>query len=178
MLVISAHKFGGPRGLGGVLIRNADFNAFTSGGQQEWQLRAGTENLAGLAAALKALEFSINEISKQKERLNQLKAELLKNISELNFSINTPEESLPGFISLCFPGHIGNEIVSALSLDGFSISSGSACHANQQEPSRIILALGKSQDEANGNIRITMGRGTTAEATDELADALIKYLRK
>ena len=70
----------------------------------------------------------------------------------------------------------GNEIVSALSLSGYALSTGSACHANREEPSRIILSRGLREDEATGTIRISMGYGTTQESVDGLIHSLMEYV--
>lgn len=175
----SAHKFGGPRSVGGLLIRDRQFEPFLSGGKQEWELRAGTENLAGLAAAVSALEMCLSDLDEEASRLNNLKARLLLQMKSkvpelLN---NTPEFGRPGFLSLSFPGFQGNEIVTSLSLSGFKIATGSACHADRPEPSRIMLATGRTDSEAAGTIRISMGRGNTEEAVEQLGRALLDYIR-
>lgn len=176
----SAHKFGGPRSVGGLLIRDDEFEPLLSGGKHEWSLRAGTENLAGLAGCVIALEKSISILKDEIQRLNTLK---LKFIGKLKSSyskvlINGPSEGLPGFISISLPAFLGTEIANDLSLSGFYVSTGSACNANRVEPSRIILALGRSKSEAKGTIRITMGRGTTEEAVNNLYNTLIHIIMK
>lgn len=174
----SAHKFGGPRSVGGLLIRDRQFEPLLSGGKQEWKLRAGTENLAGLAAAVKALEISLANMDEQASLLNKLKTNLLNELKRQvpEVLLNTPDNSLPGFLSLSFPGFRSNEIVTALSLSGFKIAMGSACHANRTEPSRIILATGRNEKEAAGTIRISMGRGNMEKSVKELFQALIEYI--
>jgi cysteine desulfurase len=72
---------------------------------------------------------------------------------------------------------MGNEIVAALSLSGFKIATGSACHADRPEPSRIMLATGLKEKEAIGTIRITIGRGNTEESVKELSQALMDQIR-
>ncbi|MBD3181332.1 aminotransferase class V-fold PLP-dependent enzyme [Candidatus Poribacteria bacterium] len=170
----SAHKFGGPRSVGGLLIRDKQFEPLLSGGKQEWELRAGTENLAGLAATITALEICLSNMDEQATRLNMLKTNLLNELKNQIpvVLINTPEHGLPGFLSLSFPGLLSNEIVTALSISGFEIARGSACHANRIEPSRIILATGRNEKEAAGTIRISMGRGNTEKSVKELGSAL------
>jgi cysteine desulfurase len=174
----SAHKFGGPRSVGGLLIRDREFEPLLSGGNQEWELRAGTENLAGLAAAITALEISLANMDEQASLLNKLKTnfldELRKGLPEV--LLNTPDNGLPGFLSLSFSGFRSNEIVTALSLSGFKISTGSACHSNRIEPSRIILATGRNEKEATGTIRISIGRGNTEKSVKELSQALLDYI--
>lgn len=174
----SGHKFGGPRSVGGLLIRDRQFEPFLSGGKQEWELRAGTENLPGLAAALTALELDLSDLNEESSRLNKLSAGLLLQLKSKVPELlkNTPDHSRPGFLSLSFPGFLGNEIVAALSISGFKIATGSACHADRPEPSRIMLATGLTDREAAGAIRISMGRGNTEESVEQLGRALLDYI--
>jgi cysteine desulfurase len=97
--------------------------------------------------------------------------ELKSNIPDVIFQ--EPENRVPGFISLCIPGRSGSEMVAGLSLSGFSVSTGSACHANEVAPSRVLLAIGRSKREAIGALRITMGRGTTESSVGELAQVVV-----
>ena len=175
----SAHKFGGTRSMGGLLIRDRQFEPLLSGGKQEWELRAGTENLPGLAAAVTALEIANSNLSEETSQFNNLKNSLLQGLKRKlpQVRINTPDQCRPGFLSLSFPGFQGNEIVTALSLSGFKIATGSACHADRPEPSRIILATGRNNKEAVGTIRITIGRGNTEESVKELGRALLVQIR-
>lgn len=173
----SAHKFGGVRGTGGLLFRDHDFDPLIVGGKQEWNIRGGTEHIAGLGAAVTALEKSIGQIADESSRLNDMISEFLQGIKtiEPSATMNTPRNGLPGFVSLSFAGYNGHEIVAALSLSGYSVSTGSACHANQTEPSRILLAIGRSIRQATGSIRISMGYGTSQGALNGLLDALRGY---
>jgi cysteine desulfurase len=174
----SAHKFGGPRGLGGLLIRDRQFEPLLSGGEQEWELRAGTENLAGLAASVAALEISLSKVDEQTSLLHTLKTNLLDELKRQvpEVLVNTSENGLPGFLSLSFPGFQSSEIVAALSVSGFKIARGSACHASRSEPSRVILATGRTENEAAGTVRISMGRGNTEKSVKELCQALLDYI--
>jgi cysteine desulfurase len=174
----SAHKFGGPRAVGGLVIRDRQFEPLLSGGKQEWELRAGTENLAGLGAAITALGICLSDMEEEVSRLDKLKTNLLLELKSKipEMLINTPDVSRPGFLSLSFPGFQGNEIVTALSLSGFKIAMGSACHADRSEPSRIILATGRNVKEASGTVRISMGRGNTEDSVKELGRALLGHI--
>ncbi len=175
----SAHKFGGPRSFGGLFIRDDTFEPLLKGGKQEWSLRAGTENIGGLSASLVALEKSLLTLKDETERLNELRITLIGNLKKQipDFLINSSENGKPGLISLSFPGFMGNEIVNALSIEGFSISTGSACHENTVEPSRIISAIGRKRNEAKGTIRISMGRGNTVSAVNDLSKAIVNFIK-
>ena len=175
----ASHKFGAPKGTGGLLFRDDQFLPLLHGGRQEWKLRAGTEHLAGLAASVSALSVSTDVLPQETQRLNSLKQQLVtKLVSKIpHLIINSPDDGASGFLSICLPGFLGSELVAALSLSGISVSTGSACHANEVKPSRIIVALGRSVNEAIGTLRITMGRGTSDSAVDDLSEVLIDFIR-
>ena len=176
---ISGHKFGSVKATGGVLIRDSEFDPLIHGGKQEWNLRAGTEGIAGLASMTAALREGIDKMESEAKRIKTLKNHVisrLKHIPDVLF--NSPENSIPGILSASFPGMTGREIVGALSLAGYAISAGSACHANAIEPSRIILAMGRSASGAKGAVRISMGIGTTEKAVNDLIDTLLDFVMK
>jgi cysteine desulfurase len=175
----SGHKFGAGRSFGGLMIRDDSFDPLINGGNQEWGLRSGTENVGGLAAGVVALRESLLLIELEEKRLNDLKTAFIKAIKQNipDCLVNTPEKALPGFVSLSFPGFSGSEIVNALSLEGFYISTGSACHDNLYKPSRTILAIGRNEKEAIGTIRITMGRWTTEQSVIDLTGAISDFIR-
>jgi cysteine desulfurase len=176
---LSGHKFGSVRSAAGALIRDSKFDSLIRGGSQEWNHRAGTENVGGLASMVSALKKSMEnldiEIDKTKALVELLKSRL-KSITGL--LTNTPVHSAPGILSLSFPGMIGREMVGALSLAGFATSTGSACHENEVTPSRIMVKMGRSTSQAKGTVRISMGRGTNEQAVNELADELLAITQK
>lgn len=173
----SGHKFGGVKSVGGAFIRDDQFEPLIKGGKQEWNLRAGTEDLAGLSAVLAALNKSMESMKEEMIRLSILKKSMLEQLKQLpHVIINSPENSLPGILSVSIPGITGSELVTLLSHSGFAVSTGSACHANEMEPSRIILAMGRSKKEAIGTIRISMGIGTTTDAVNQLMEALLEII--
>jgi cysteine desulfurase len=144
------------------------------GGGQEQELRAGTENVAGLAAAVKALEISNSMIPAERSRLKYLSDLLLDILNKqgVEFIINSDENGLPGLLSISFPGSMATNLITEMSLRGFALSAGSACHSNDIEPSRIIIALGRSKKQALGTVRISMGRNSNEEEVRELAKVL------
>lgn len=173
----SGHKFGGIKSVGGAFIRDDQFESLIKGGKQEWDLRAGTEDLAGLAVMIAVLNKSMETMNEEITRINLLKKAMLKQLKPIpHVIVNSPENSNTGILSLSFPGVTGSELVTLLSHSGFSISTGSACHANEMEPSRIITAMGRTKKEAMGTIRISMGRDTTQDAVNQLMKALFEII--
>jgi len=176
----SAHKFGGPRGIGGIFLRSSNFISQISGGEQEQSMRAGTENVAGLQATVRALRLMNLNLAEETIRLRdigRLLVELLQK-SSLDFVINSDlETGLPGLVSISFPGIKSSGVVTEVALRGFGISAGSACHSGKEEASRVILAMGRSRRVAEGTIRISMGRFTEREHVIELATVLTDAVR-
>jgi cysteine desulfurase len=174
----SGHKFGAVKSIGGLLMRDKDFDPLLSGGKQEWEIRGGTENVSGLASAVAALNWNLQNQSVEMQRLNSLYHTLSREFQKSipGVLINSSPDGLPGLLSVSFPGMKGNELVAAASLSGYSISTGSACHANQVEPSRIILAMDRNEHEATGTVRISMGYGTTNESVEGLLKAIKEYI--
>lgn len=178
--VFSAHKFGGPRGFGGLFFREAPNTALLDGGRQQWGMRAGTENLPGLAGALTALRFSLESMDGEALRLRSMAVELIAGLRRggIEMLVNgDPERGLPGFVSVSFPGINGNELMTDMAMRGFSVATGSACHADIIEPPRVILAMGRSAEEALGTLRISFGRMTSGADADALGGGLSDALK-
>lgn len=174
----SGHKFGSVRGVAGVLIRDDQFDPLIKGGKQEWELRAGTENVPGLSSMVEALKRSNAIMEEENGRLRKLKNRIVQKLKEVEgIKFNSVEPDLPGLLSVSLPGFSGKEIVGALSVSDFAVSTGSACHSNQMEPSRVIRAMGRTTGEAVGSIRISMGTGTTVEAVDALMEELFDLIK-
>lgn len=171
----SAHKFGGPRGFGGLLLRDADLLPQVLGGDQQDGLRAGTENLPGLAGTVAALEVCLARLEADTCRLRGLADELVGSIRTASPSVILNSDSgrgLPGLVSLSFPGIDAQVLIADLDLQGFAVAAGGACHAQRHEPSRAILALGRSKREAQGTLRISMGHATQRAEVLALGEAL------
>jgi cysteine desulfurase len=177
----SAHKFGGPRGVGGAIVRNAKLRPQISGGSQESGARGGTENVAGLAAALVALELSLRSLESEVPRLRRLasllSAEIQSGIPDALLN-SSPDAGVPGLVSVSFPNLIGEEVVVELNLRGFAVSAGSACGSGRMEPSRPVMAMGRTRAQALGTLRISMGRLTTEDSVRRLAAALRQVVEK
>jgi cysteine desulfurase len=177
----SAHKFGGPRGVGGVLARDRSPQGQILGGGQEAGARGGTENVAGLAAAVVALDLSSRALEAEVPRLRRLARLLLDLLRSAipDAVVHTdPDAGLPGLVSVSFPPLIGEEIVLEMDLRDYEISAGSACGSGKREPSRPLLAMGRTRAQALGTVRISMGRYSSEESVGGLAAALRQVVEK
>lgn len=177
----SAHKFGGPRGAGGIITDNTQLEAVNSGGKQEKGLRAGTENIAAFGAALEALKIALRELPDLavdlKVKTKILRQQLNQRVEGIVF--NTDENSsLPGLLSVSVPGLSASSLLTDMSLCGYSMSSGSSCHSNQVIPPKTITAMGRKDFLANGTLRISMGRYTSQESLERFTEELIGAIER
>jgi len=177
----SAHKFGGPRGVGGLLVREAPLlEPQVFGGSQEWGLRAGTENVPGAVATAAALEAAQESLPTEVPRLRGLARGLVGQVELAvpDALVNSdPENGLPGLVSFCFPGTSGHDLVLELAGWGYAVSAGSACHAGSVFPSRAIVSMGRSEREALGALRVSLGGASTETSVANFAQKLLSILR-
>jgi len=179
--VFAAHKFGGPRGVGGVCLRWDGGAGWLAGGGQEGGLRAGTENVPGLAGCVAALERALALLPQETARLRALALRLAEAARRLDASCRVngdPAAGLPGLVSLSFAGLDGHALAADLDQQGFAVGTGSACSEAKPEPSRALLAMGLTAAEALGTVRVSMGRLTSEEDVDVLATALAGAVRR
>ncbi|AGG66587.1 cysteine desulfurase family protein [Corynebacterium callunae] len=166
-LAASAHKFGGPRGVGLLLAKRSPApSAVLHGGGQERGIRPGTLDVAGAAATAAALREAVGEMDAEAQRLRALKAELLDGILAQvdNVMVHTTEPSLPGHLHLSFPGAEGDSLIMLLDSMRIEASTGSACSNGVNRASHVLLAMGIAEADARGAIRFTLGRNTTEES--------------
>jgi len=168
LLSLSAHKLNGPKGVGALFVRQGTaLLAQLSGGSQERQRRAGTENVAGIVGFARALELAQDPGARGGEntRLATLRDELIAGMTSLPGVRLTghPSERLPSNASFLLEGVEGGDLVAALDLEGIATSTGSACTTGSAEPSHVLLSMGFPPEEAHGSLRLTLGRGN-AEA--------------
>ncbi len=179
--VFAAHKFGGPRGCGGVCLRWAGGAGWLAGGEQEDGLRAGTENLPGLAGAAVALGRSLATLPREAERLRALACRLAAAARGADAACRLngdPAAGLPGLVSLSFAGLDGHALAADLDHQGFEVGTGSACAGSRPAPSRALLAAGLSPEEALGTVRVSMGRLTGEIDVDAVIAALTATVRR
>lgn len=167
---LSAHKFGGPKGVGILYARDPyTLQPYLFGGEHELGLRAGTLNVAAIAAMTTALEISLAMQEENRRRFLKRKEIVLEAIQvEPRQDIS----SSPAILSLSFPGVLGESLVIELDAYGFGISSGAACSSHSTEPSQVLTALGVQGDQIRGTIRVSFGLSNTEESAHSLAQAL------
>lgn len=173
---ISAHKFGGPKGVGALYIRKGvEIGALLYGGRHESGRRAGTENTPGIVALGQAAKISHPNLETEMARIAQLRDRLEQGIlaSVPDVSVNgAGAQRIANTTNLCFEGIEGESLVIALDLQGFCVSSGSACSSGAVEPSHVLLALGLPKQQAKSSVRFSLGTGNTVEQVDELIGAV------
>jgi cysteine desulfurase len=159
-LTLSAHKLGGPKGVGALLVRDgAGLPAFIAGGGQERRRRAGTENVAGIAgfgAAAEAARRDLAEIERVRALRDRLETEALE-ITPEALIIAGEVERLPNTTSLAWPGASAETLVIALDLEGIAVSAGAACSSGKVGASRVLAVMGLAPDMARAAIRISLG---------------------
>ncbi len=182
-LALSAHKFGGPRGVGALYVRTgAPIYNLIEGGAQERGKRAGTENLPAIAAMTAALREAVSDLPAYMERVSALRDELIANLKRIpHCALNgDPVKRLCGNVSFCFEGIEGESLLLLLDEKGICASSGSACTSGSLDPSHVLLAIGRVHDVAHGSLRLTLGEDTTEEEIRYLSEEVpkvVEYLR-
>ena len=183
MLSASAHKFHGPKGVGflyakkGVVLSN-----IIEGGAQERGKRAGTENVAGIAAMATALKESVANMEGDKERLTKVRDYLIRGLSEIPHSAlnGDPKQRIYSNVNFCFEGIEGESLLILLDRKGISASSGSACTSGSLDPSHVLLAIGRIHDVAHGSLRLSLEENATTEEADyiiEVVKEVVAHLR-
>ena len=172
LLSMSAHKFHGPKGTGALYIRKgARLESLIHGGKQERGLRAGTENVPGIAGMGKAIEIATKEREEKNIRIRALRDRLTAKILEIpGARLNGhPTERLANNCHFSFTGIESEALLLRLDLAGISASGGSACTSGSMEPSHVLKAIGLKDEMLRGGIRLTLGRETTAEEVEQTA---------
>lgn len=183
LLSASAHKFHGPKGVGflyakrGVMLTN-----LIEGGAQERGKRAGTENVAGIAAMAAALKEANGNMAENAARLTKMRDRLIRGLREIPHSAlnGDAEQRLPGNVSFCFEGIEGESLLLLLDDKGICASSGSACTSGSLDPSHVLLAIGRVHDVAHGSLRLSLAEDITEADVDYIIQTVkevVNYLR-
>lgn len=174
-LSISAHKFHGPKGIGALYVRNGlRFEAQIDGGSQERRKRAGTENVAGAVGLSYAMELAYEELDKNNEKISKLRDFLLDSLLEIEgLELNGSRENrLCNNINLFIRGAKSQTLLVLLDKMGLEASVGSACTAGSLEASHVLMALGRSEEEALSSLRLTLGRENTLDEIKKAASII------
>jgi cysteine desulfurase len=176
-LSVSAHKIGGPVGIGAlVLSRAATVVPLLHGGGQQRQVRSGTQDVAAAVSFAVAAERATAELVFEAERVAALRDRVIAGVAavvpEATLSGAPDAERLPSNAHFTFPGAQGDSLLFLLDVAGVSVSTGSACQAGIPEPSHVLIAMGRTEQEARGALRITLGRTTTDADVDTFLAAL------
>ncbi len=183
-LILSAHKFGGPKGAGALIYdtKTMDIGSkLIRGGGQEKGQRAGTENVTGLVGFGAAAQAALADLSVEPQRLLNLRQHCEQGLKELAPDLIVFGEvapRLPNTLAFAIPGLTAETLLIALDLAGISISSGSACSSGKVQASHVLRAMGIAADLAKGALRISMGWSTTQADVEGLCAAMQKVLIK
>lgn len=182
MLSLSAHKLGGPAGVGLLAVRQPNLiKPFIHGGGQELGYRAGTENTAGIAGFALAAELAMAERREEQARLEGLSEYFVSALRTNDGRIALNGEGAPrraGILNLCFPDISGEEMVLRLDRAGICASPGAACAARDAGVSHTLLSMGLSETEAGNSVRFSMGRDTTRQQLEKTIEIIGKILGK
>jgi cysteine desulfurase len=174
---VSAHKFGGPKGIGALRLSEPHtLEPLVYGGGQESGRRAGTENMLGIlgmaAAAAYATEHLDNDLTRAAAR--RLRRRLVDGLSVLGgVRLNANYPVVPETVSVSFDGIRGDTLADVLDAQGICVSTGSACHAGQDSPSHVLTAMGVSVEQAKATVRLSFSHSTTTADVDAAVVATV-----
>jgi cysteine desulfurase len=182
LMTLSAHKLGGPPGIGALFVRPGTRLApLMLGGPQESGLRAGTPNLLGaIGFGVAAAEVS-GALDDERARIAVLADTLLDHLtaSIAGLDLNGPRHGrVANTLNLTFPGVLGESMLIALDLEGVEVSMGSACAAGAVEPSHVLTAMGRSPAKARSSLRISLGWSTTANDIAHATEIIPRVWRR
>lgn len=175
MAVVSAHKFGGPKGVGALIVRDGfEIAPALTGGGQEMGRRAGTENIIGIAGMGAAAEAAQRDLEagvwQEVEEFRNILDSALSSAAKDTISVGKDGVRLPNTLCLIAPGWKGETQVMAMDLAGFAISAGSACSSGKVRASRVLRAMGFDDGQASQAIRVSLGPGVTKDEVLRFAD--------
>lgn len=180
LLSLSAHKVGGPVGVGALIVRDsATLTPLLRGGGQEAGLRAGTEAALLAAAFAVATTAAVHEREALAARWRRWNAQLRTSIVGLDPTVvfhSADGDGLPNTLSVSFPGRRGPSLVHRLDLEGVAVSHGSACATGSLRPSPVLLAMGAGEAAAGSVLRISMGHDTSEDDVRGFSLALARTL--
>ena len=180
-LAASAHKFGGPRGMGILLARRSPApKPVILGGGQERGIRSGTVDVASAAATAAALEEAVAEMGQERQRIAGLRDSVIAGVTAAvpEVIVAKHEPCLPGHAHFMFPGANADALIMLLDAQGIQVSAGSACASGVLRMSHVLEAMGYSEREAMGALRVTVGRTNTSEDVETFLAAIPEVVER
>ena len=182
LLSLSAHKFYGPKGIGALWVRRGSRLVSTStGGKQERNRRAGTENVPGIAGLGIASRLALQNVASDAETISMLRDKLETGILQIvpgTIVNGDPSKRISNTTNISFDRVEAESLLIALDLEGVAVSTGSACSSGTLEPSHVLRAMGFSAHRAQNSIRFSLGSDNTSEEIDRVIDILPKLVQK
>jgi cysteine desulfurase len=179
---LGAHKFYGPKGVGALYLRKGTpLVSHLTGGGQEFNLRAGTQNVPYIVGFAEALRLTNEERDQRVTHVRSLRDQIIGAVLETipdSRLTGHMESRLPHHASFVFKGVDGNLLLTLLDAAGFACSSGSACKTGNPEPSEVMNAIGLSREWGLGSLRVTLGRDTTSGDVETFLRALPEFVSK
>lgn len=165
MFSLSSHKFYGPKGCGILYIRGGlKVKGLIVGGEQERGLRGGTTNVPAIVGLAEAYKKNVATVSASNEKIAKLSGLFLREISDMDgVEINGGEERIPSVLNVRFVGVNNADFVYNMDLAGVSLAAGSACSSASIKPSHVLLAMGRTDEEAKECVRFSFGKNNTEE---------------
>ncbi|WP_299827527.1 cysteine desulfurase family protein [uncultured Roseobacter sp.] len=183
MAILSAHKLGGPKGIGALIVRRGmDVSALVRGGGQEMGRRSGTENVIGIAGFGAAAEAAARDVAagrwEEIEELRKILENTLAASTNATIFVGKGANRLPNTSCFATPGWKGESQVIQMDLAGFAISAGSACSSGKVRASSVLRAMGYDEETASSAIRVSLGLDNTAEDVQRFAEVWLAKERK
>ncbi|HET7357754.1 MAG TPA: cysteine desulfurase family protein [Nocardioidaceae bacterium] len=181
LLTLTAHKLGGPYGVGALVVRRElALTALLHGGGQEREIRSGTLDAPAIAGFAAAVEIAGRNQADHATRVGALRADLVRRVVEQipDAVVNGSKHSLPGIAHLTFPGCEGDSLLMLLDARGIACSTGSACQAGVPQPSHVLLAMGRDDEQARSSLRFSLGHTSTASDVDALVEAIAPVVER
>lgn len=176
LISVTAHLVHGPKGIGGLYVRQGTpLTKWMDGGFQEFNLRGGIENIPGAVGFAKAVELATPEETARLAALRDRAIARLLEIPQARLN-GHPTHRLPQNANVSFRFVEGESVLLHLDLRGFAVSTGSACFSRSLEGSHVILGIGGNHERAHGSVRLTFGRYNQPEDVDAVADALAEVV--
>jgi cysteine desulfurase len=180
LLSLSAHKIYGPKGVGGLFVRSGiELSPMMFGGPQEGSLRAGTENVPGIVGLGAAIKLVRERRPQERIRLLELRKTLINGLQAIGpeVIVNGPEDTVaPHVLSVSFVGADAEMMLIRLNAEGVAVSLGSACNSESIEPSHVLTAMKRPQEQIESTLRFSLGMPTTKNEIETLLDVLAEVL--